>query len=158
MSDNRERAASRSKFEWTSHPWAEEGAVRRWTLVGSIAIASTLAGYSLGSIGIALLSAALLVAGMARYFFPTSYRVDSSGVRMRFLAIDHVRHWSRFRRVAKRQHGVFLGTFDRPRRIDSFRGWYLRSPGFRDSLYEYARQKIVVDADARADASRVRNA
>jgi hypothetical protein len=133
-----------AELRWTSHPWAEDTALRRMSLIVSIVAASAGAAFGLESLWMGFISLGLLLVSVSRYLLSTTYFVNKSGVEVRFAGMNRYFPWSRFRRVAKRQDGVFLGTFDAPRRLDAWRGVYVRYPQRRDLIYDVARKYIEV--------------
>ncbi len=149
--DNREIA-------WRSHPWMEEPPAKRAALIAAIVGASAIAGIGIGALWAGLVSAGFLLISVSRYLLPTTYVVNAEGVRVQFLGIDRALSWTRFRRAALRPDGVFLGTFATPRRLDVWRGCYLRCPHDRESVYAIARAHIAVEPDRNRDEPRVRDA
>jgi hypothetical protein len=136
--------------EWTSHPWSDDSPRRRVMLVVLLAGASLVAAVAFGATA-GFISAAVLFASLSRYFIPVTYVLASDGVSARYLGGHRRYPWSRFRRVALRPEGVFLGTFDGPRRLDAFRGLYLRCPHKRKAVFAYARAGVVVGPSPAGD-------
>ena len=143
---------------WSSHPWADDSITRRVTLVGIVIGASVVAGVSMQSVWIGAISVAFLFGSISRYLFPVIYVLNADGVQTRFLGYSRYYPWSRFRRVSLRDEGVFLGTFSRPRRLDAWRGLYLRSPQQRDLVYAVARYRVNLDPSQANHESCVRDA
>lgn len=132
-------------LSWTSHPWAEEPVWRRVLLVLLVLGASVLAADVFESAWVGLVSVGFLFVSLSRYFIPSTYELTSEGVRVRHFGLSRFYPWSRFRRAVLRSDGVFLGTFSRARRLDVWRGCYLRCPRNQDAVYSYARAHIPVD-------------
>lgn len=79
-----------------------------------------------------LLAGLFLAHALRGFFFPTIYRVDSSGVSTHCLF--HVVHypWRRIRRFRHDAHGAFLSTRARPGFLDRFSGLHLTWNANRD--------------------------
>lgn len=127
-------------------------------LVALILGAAALAGGAFGSVAVGLLSVGFLFLSLSRYFLPSAYELGPEGVRTRHLGMSRFFPWSRFRRVALRPEGVFLGTFDKARRLDVWRGCYLRCPHERDAVYAYARAHIPVESPSSGGRPRASDA
>jgi hypothetical protein len=93
-------------------------------LVAAIAGASILATYQGAIYGI--LAPALLVILLGPYVLPTRFEVSPAGVKVGFFLFNRNRAWDVYKRHAILRDGVFLGTFPKPSRLDSFRGDFLR--------------------------------
>ena len=132
------------EMTWKSHPWAEEPPARGTTLLALVMGFSALGGYVFGDPWVGILSFGVLLGSLSRYFFSTNYVLTSDGLRISHLGFNRKHTWGRFRRVALRPEGVFLGTFDRPKRLDVFRGCYLRCPRQRQEVYDYVKTRITV--------------
>jgi len=139
-------------LSWQSHAWAEDSPARRAALVALVVAASALAAYALDALWAGFASLGFLFGSLSRYFVPVVYVMDTDGVRVRHFGVGRFYPWSRFRRAALRREGVFLGTFDRPRRLDVWRGCYLRCPDRRTMVYAYARAHILVGPTAESDS------
>ncbi len=87
---------------------------------------ATVALAGLTARGAAPLAAILLFMLLGPYFLPTRYTLSRHGVATRFPLFSRTRPWASYKRYAVLRDGVFLGTFPRPSRLDSFRGDFLR--------------------------------
>ena len=141
-------------LEWTSHPWSEDKPSRRAFLVVMLVAASAAAAAAFDSVLTGVLSGGILLASLSRHVVPTRYAIDPDGVRVTHLGITRTFPWTRFRRVALRADGVFLGTFDTARRLDTWRGCYLRCPNRRNEVHAFARARIMVEPGAAGDRPR----
>ncbi len=59
---------------------------------------------------------------LARWFFPTEYRIDDEGVHSRFMFIRRDWPWSRFRSWRRERGGIYMSPLSDPIRFDRFRG------------------------------------
>ncbi|MGQ9661849.1 MAG: hypothetical protein ACUVWX_05850 [Kiritimatiellia bacterium] len=97
----------------------------------------------------AILAAILLFVLLGPYFLPTRYKVSERGVESRFPLFNRSRSWGEYKRYAVARDGVFLGTFPRPSRLDSFRGEFLRFTAGMDpeQVLELVRRHIPAPQD-----------
>jgi hypothetical protein len=100
------------------------------------------AGVGFGGAGYALLAAAMLAVSLARYFLPTWYELGEAGVAVRFLGRVRAVPWSQVQRVATHREGVFLSPFERPSRLDPFRGTFLRFAGNADEVVSFVESRV----------------
>jgi len=112
-------------LSWRSHPVVDD--YPRSLLLVAIVVAVCVGVWvSFGGLGYAVLAAAFLMGSLVRYFVPTHYELGDAGVAVRFLGHTRRVSWPEVRRVAVHREGVFLSPFERPSRLDSFRGTFLR--------------------------------
>ena len=126
-------------LEWRSHPVVEESPVRGVLLSASILGISAAVGLSFGGWGYGLLSFLLLSWALVRFFLPTRYRLDGDGAETSCLGSGRRLPWSGIRRARLDSKGVFLSPFDRPSRLDAYRGIFLRFSGNRDEVMRFVR-------------------
>ncbi|MDP6778292.1 MAG: hypothetical protein QGI83_16170 [Candidatus Latescibacteria bacterium] len=108
------------------------------TIVGLSAVVwLSFGGWSYGLLSFCLLTGALL-----RFYVPTRYRLDDDGVEVSFLGVERVTPWSRIRRIRSDRRGAFLSPFDRPSRLDAYRGVYLRFSGNRDEVMRFVCHRL----------------
>ena len=73
-------------------------------------------------------SAFVLLASLATFFFPTSFRLDAETIRVRNPLYWRTRHWKEFRGLRRRDDKVKLVTLSRDSRLDNFRGQLIVLP------------------------------
>jgi hypothetical protein len=88
------------------------------------------------------LSAVILFLSTMRFYFPVRYRLDSDGVRRWYLGREKFRPWSDFRNVYVHPDGMFLAPFEKPSRLDAFRGLYLNYNESKDEIVAYAKERL----------------
>jgi len=98
--------------------------------------------FAFGGLGYALVAAVLLGCSLARYFAPTWYELDEAGVAVRFLGHSRMVPWGEVRRVLVHREGVHLSPFERPSRLDSFRGTFLRFAGNADEVVSFVESQV----------------
>lgn len=87
-------------------------------------------------------SMVVLTIAMSRYFFPTHYAIDTTGINTVHLGLRRSIPWGDFRRVDEHRDGVFLSPLVRPGRLDSFRGIFLRYHQNREEVIYFVRQHV----------------
>ena len=88
------------------------------------------------------LSAVVLFVSTMRFYFPVRYRLDEDGVRRWYIGFEKFRPWSDFRNVYVHRDGLFLAPFEKPSRLDSFRGLYLTYRDNREEVVAFARKRL----------------
>jgi len=76
------------------------------------------------------------------YFLPTWYELDADGVAVRFLGRTRWVAWTEVRRTQVHGEGVQLSPFERPSRLESFRGTFLRFAGNRDEVVSFVKGQV----------------
>ena len=89
-----------------------------------------------------VLSGVVLFFSMARFYFPVYYRLDGEGVRIRFLGREKSRPWSDFKNVYVHKDGLFLAPFEKPSRLDAFRGVGLNYNENKDEVVSFVKARL----------------
>jgi hypothetical protein len=136
--------AERQEICWTSHPLAQEPWPKSALLATIILALSVGAAFSFEGSAYGLVTLCVLGGALARYWLPTRYRLDRDGVHVAHLGRQQRRFWREFRRLGLYRNGVLLSPFARPCRMDSFRGCFLRCPGNREVVIDFARRHVAM--------------
>ncbi len=129
-------------LQWSVHPLVEEARFKSAALCLALVAFPVLAALSFEGILYGLISIMTLVAAMSRYLFPTRYRLDGSGLETEHLWWKKRRTWSDFGRARIRRDGLFLSPFERPHRLDSFRGEFIRCRGNQERVSSFVEQHV----------------
>lgn len=89
-----------------------------------------------------VLTAIILFLSTMKFYFPMRYRLDADGVRRWHAGFEKFRPWSDFRNIYVHRDGLFLAPFEKPSRLDSFRGLYLTYRDNRDEVVAFARKRL----------------
>ena len=73
-----------------------------------------------------VIAALIFLVSLTTFFFPTTYSVDESKVKIKYLFTLKERNLSAFRSVFPGQRGILLSPYLGPTRLENFRGFYLR--------------------------------
>lgn len=136
-----DRSAAPFALEWTVHPLVERPR-QAVALVAILTLVLLLVWLNIPEPGWVVFAAAILFISLARFFFPTAYRLDDAGIHVRFLGFARDHSWGRFRRLEPGRNGLFLSPFPKPNRLDNFRGLFLLWGGNRKEIEAFARERI----------------
>ncbi len=123
------------KFSWSIRP-AEKDKVR--AIFGAIVIILTgvvVFWASDDNIVFGLASVALMVFASSKFYFTTYYYADGIGIGEKFLGFQRTRKWHEFKRITKGEKAVSLSPFERPRRLDNYRAWFVPVPDERTKSF-----------------------
>lgn len=128
-------------LSWSVHPLREQ--------LGRTLLLGALLGLVLGVVRLTYpepiwtaLAALLLLGSLARYFFPTTYRLNAQGIEITFLGLQKKRAWNDIRSYYISSTGVFLSPFPKPHRLESFRGLYLLFGSRREEVIDFVRAHV----------------
>ncbi len=127
------RAAVSDVIEWRSWPIRDD-VPKSLLLVAVVLVVCVGVGFSFDGLGYGLIAVAILGVGLSRYFLPTRYTLDETGVLARFMGQTQRMPWSDVRRTLVHREGIHLSPFPEPSRLDSFRGVFLRFAGNADEV------------------------
>ncbi len=111
-------------LEWTSHP------VKRKPLISVlvslfILVAGVLMYWSTQSNTFTVLTLVILIASLAKFYFPTHYLLTGKGVYVKTTTQKLFKPWSMYRSFYPDKKGILLSPFGRPTRMENFRGLYV---------------------------------
>jgi len=127
--------------EWTVHP------VRRrpWVSVAVslfVVIVIGIVRFSTDSQVFGILAAIIMVASLAKFYFPTRYRLDDAGIVVKTMTQTLKKEWILYRSCYPDKSGILLSPFAEPSRLENFRGLYLMFDGNRDVVTAFCRERM----------------
>ncbi|MGA1195369.1 MAG: hypothetical protein ACO36I_02585 [Candidatus Latescibacterota bacterium] len=125
---------------WTFHPLKDESRLKSACLVLIIIATSFIIGWSFQSNTFAWVSFILLTIAMARYFLPTKYTLDETGVTISMMGHQKKFIWAQFKRADQHPDGIFLSPFSKPHRLDTFRGQFLKTGTQTQEIFHVIQQ------------------
>ncbi len=128
-------------LEWQVHLLPQDG-IRVALLVGALLALLPLLYAVLGHVPGALLLWAAALLSFAPALLPARYALYEGGVYARPGLRGRFRPWTAFARYEVDEAGVFLSPFPTPRRLETFRGVYLRAGGNREAILEIVRAHL----------------
>ncbi|MBI5266563.1 MAG: hypothetical protein HY851_04940 [candidate division Zixibacteria bacterium] len=128
-------------LEWVVHP------VRRrpWVSVAVSLFVVCVIGlvrFSTDSQAFAVLTAIIMVASLAKFYFPTRYRIDDAGVTVKTTTQTLKKEWSLYRSCYPDKNGILLSPFAEPSRLENFRGLYLMYDKNAEAVAAFCRSHI----------------
>jgi len=117
------------KLSWTSHPFVDFPLTSIFLVIILIVLAVILWQVAVVIWEMPLfyyLGFAIFVISMITYFIPTRYEFYEMKIIIFYAMIKIERNYSDFKCFYSDKKGIMLGTFMKPRKLDSFRGQSIR--------------------------------
>jgi len=128
-------------LEWKSHPASRRPMITVAVSVFVLICAGLV--FSLtASKAFATLALLVLFASLAKYYFPTRFRLDADGVTVKTMTQTLHKAWSMYRSYYPDRNGVLLSPFPSPSRLENFRGLYLMFAGNGDEVVQFVGDHI----------------
>ena len=129
-------------LQFSSRPVLEEPVKKSAILVASILLFSLLTARVMDGLFWGVFSTLVLVFALRSYFLRGEFVLDDEGITIRRGFFSRRHPWSDFRRAIADGRGVFLSPFEKPSKLDAFRGEYLRCPGRQEEVLEFVHGRI----------------
>jgi hypothetical protein len=131
-------------LEWTVHP------VKRRPLVSVavsvfIIVVVALVRITTESQAFAVLALVVMAASLAKFYFPTKYRLDSKGVTVKTTTQTLVKQWTLYRSCYADKNGILLSPFTSTSRLENFRGIYLMFQDNSEAVTAYCKERIAAN-------------
>jgi len=81
--------------------------------------------FSFGLYGV-IIALILLGGGLLSYWLPTYYSLDEEWIKIKGIISEKSKKWEEFRSYYEDKNGVFLSPFAKPKRLENYRGVYIR--------------------------------
>jgi len=94
------------------------------------------------SILMTIISVFILSGAVAPFFLPTEYELTSDKIKVRFFFSQKEKEWSFCRSFYVDKNGVLLSPFERPSRLENFRGIYIRFDQNKDQVVKFVSARI----------------
>ncbi len=126
---------------WSCHP------VRRRPLISVLVtififVVTAAVFYSTNSRLFAILALVVLLASLAKFYFPTGYRLSGQGITIKTTTQTLVKKWSQYRSCYSDRNGILLSPFPHPSRLENFRGIYLMFSGNGEAVTDFVKAHI----------------
>lgn len=133
-------------IEWTAHPFRKNirKSVALLLLLASIIIIFYQASSTPGidPVIFSIFITIILLFSLRSYFLPTRYRMSDEGIMVETALGRTIRRWETFKRFSLDNNGLFLSPFDKPSRLENFRGLYVLLNGNGSQVAAYVRERI----------------
>ncbi|NQV17193.1 MAG: hypothetical protein HQ534_01425 [Armatimonadetes bacterium] len=141
-------SSEKTKLSWTSHPFIDFPVTSIFLVIFLIVLAVILWQVAVVIWDMPLfyyLGFAIFVFSMITYFIPTRYEFYEMKIIIYYAMIKIERNYSDFKCFYSDKKGIMLGTFMKPRKLDSFRGQSIRFSKLqteKEDLIKLLEQKI----------------
>ncbi len=116
------------KYSWSIRP-AEEFKAKAVVAIIIIVLSGVIITWAAeGNFFFGIIAVVLMTFASSKFFFKTYYYADETGIGEKFLGFERVRKWHEFLRADEGNRAVFLSPFEKPRRLDNYRGWMVPTP------------------------------
>lgn len=107
---------------------------KRWIVLAIACVVGLFALLVLRSAALAAFGFLATLASTAELFLPLKYKLDVQGASMQCGLSASTIEWKAVKRIAADESGVKVTPFEKPHRLDPFRGVYLRFAGNREEV------------------------
>jgi hypothetical protein len=128
-------------MEWVVHPVKRRPWVSAAVSLFVVAVV-VLVRVTTESQAFAALAMIIMVASLAKFYFPTRYKLDTKGVTIKTTTQTLVKEWKLYRSCYPDKSGILLSPFVEPSRLENFRGLYIMFQGNRDEVTAFCRERI----------------
>ncbi len=94
------------------------------------------------SLLLTMLSVVIMLGSLSPFFLPTHYQLDEKKVKVKFFFNTKEKEWIAFRSFYADKNGVLLSPFERPSRLENFRGLYVRFNQNKEEVIDFVKSKI----------------
>lgn len=98
----------------------------------------------------AVLALVVMAASLAKFYFPTKYRLDSKGVTVKTTTQTLVKEWKLYRSCYPDKNGILLSPFASTSRLENFRGIYLMFQGNNEAVTAFCKERIAANSQGGA--------
>lgn len=128
-------------LEWTCHPVKRRPLVSVLVTVFIFMVVAVIY-YSTASRVFGVLAAVVMLASLAKFYFPTTYRLTREKITIKTTTQTLHKDWSIYRSCYPDKNGILLSPFVRPSRLENFRGLYLMFNKNRDEVTSFVKAHI----------------
>jgi hypothetical protein len=129
-------------LKWSTHP------VKRSIKISILVVLFLLVVWFLVylttfSLLLTILSVVILLGSLSPFFLPTYYELDDNRIKVKFFFNTKEKEWSMFRSFYVDKNGVLLSPFEKPSRLENFRGLYVRFNQNKDEVINFVKSRII---------------
>ncbi|MDI6839780.1 MAG: hypothetical protein QMD71_02820 [bacterium] len=89
-----------------------------------------------------IIASILLGWAILPYFLPSYYYLTKEGVKIKGIVFEKKKRWDEFKSYYKDKNGIFLSPFDKPTRLENFRGIYIRFNNNEEEVSNFISSQI----------------
>jgi len=124
-------------IKWTSLPFKVGGKKNLIAICIPILVWITI--LLLWGVGWFILSVIVLGVSILPYFMPTTYILTKEDIYVNSLFAKQRKKWEYFKTFYVDHNGIFLSPFDKPSRLENYRGLYVRFHKNRDEVLQFVK-------------------
>jgi hypothetical protein len=128
-------------LKWIDHPLKKSGK-NLLIVVLFLVIGPSVVFFSTRSIFFLFLSIIFLLGSLSTFFLPTTYELTENGIKVKFFFNTKQMEWGKYRSFYVDKNGVLLSPFEKPSRLENFRGIYLRFNQNKDEVVNFIQQRV----------------
>ena len=143
-------------LEWTCHPMKR----KPWVTLGVTFLITVVAlgiYYWTDSKWFAVFGALVIFGSLAKFYFPTSYRLTDESFLIKTSTQTLTKLWANFRSCYPDKNGVLMSPFAEPSRLENFRGVYIMFNNNRDEVMAFVKERLAAAAKAQSKPATVEN-
>ncbi len=141
MSESQTQYPPGETLEWTCHPVKRNPLVSLLVSLFLVAVI-VIVYYITASRLFGILAALIMFASLAKFYFPTTYRMTPEGITIKTTTQTLHKPWSTYRSYYPDKNGVLLSPFLQPSRLENFRGLYVMFAGNREEVLSYIKAHL----------------
>ena len=131
----------REVLKWIDHPLKKSGK-NLLIVVLFLILAPAVVFFSTRSIFFLFLSIIFLLGSLSTFFLPTTYELSEDSLKVKFFFNTRKMEWGKYRSFYMDKNGVLLSPFEKPSRLENFRGIYIRFNQNKDEVVNFIKQRI----------------
>ena len=128
-------------LKWIDHP-LKKSWKNLLIVVLFLMVAPAVVFFSTKSLLFLFLSIVFLLGSLSTFFLPTSYELSENCIKVKFFFNTRKMEWGKYRSFYVDKNGVLLSPFEKPSRLETFRGIYLRFNQNKDEVVNFIKQRI----------------
>jgi len=132
---------SEQVLRWSSHPFKRNIKISL-LVTGFLILCWVFVYMSTQSILFLVISVIILLGSLSSFFLPTEYELSNDKIKVRFFLSEKERDWTSYHSFYPDKNGVLLSPFDKPSRLENFRGLYLRFEKNKDEVVDFVESRI----------------
>ena len=136
-------------LEWRCHPATRKPLVTTGVTT-LILVTGILVFFATASKAFGLIATLVMFASLAKFYFPTFYRLTDEKIMVKTTTQTLHKEWSIYRSYYPDKNGVLLSPFVRPSRLENFRGLYIMFNKNREEVIEFVKTHIAAPAKVTA--------
>lgn len=119
------------KFEWVSFPLKDESLIKNFIAFLAFLLMLLVGYVYLGFVGLFISIIAVFITFLP-YILPTRYTLENGKLKVRFFFYDKIYELEKFKSYYIDDKGILLSPFERPHKLENFRGVYVRFGKYKD--------------------------